>query len=256
VTLPMLRLRGASKQITLHILGGKVVEPFRDVSFDVCPGELVAIVGASGSGKSSVVKAIHRTYLTTAGAIFYRCADGTAVDLARLPDPELVELRRREIGYVSQFLRAEPRIPALDVVAMPLLRRGVEREEAHERARALLTELGLSSELWSSYPTLFSGGEQQRIGIARALIGQPRLLLADEPTSALDSRNVARAIEAIGRAVRAGTTVVGVFHDVDLVRRLADRVVLMEDGRVKQQGRPDEVEIPLGDPLQELAPRI
>jgi alpha-D-ribose 1-methylphosphonate 5-triphosphate synthase subunit PhnL len=253
---PLLRLSGASKQITLHILGGKVVEPFQDVSFDVAPGELVAIVGASGSGKSSVVKAIHRTYLTTAGAILYRRLDGTAVDLARLPDPELVALRRREIGYVSQFLRAEPRVPALDVVAMPLLRRGVDRAEAHARARALLEELSLPRELWSSYPTLSSGGEQQRIGIARALIGQPRLLLADEPTSALDSRNVARAVEAIGRAVRGGTTVVGVFHDVQLVRRLADRVVLMEGGRVKQQGRPDQVEIPRDDPLQELAPRI
>jgi alpha-D-ribose 1-methylphosphonate 5-triphosphate synthase subunit PhnL len=256
MTLPIVRLRGASKRIRLHILGQRIVEPFRDVSFDAYPGELVAIVGASGSGKSSVVKAIHRTYLTTEGAIFYRCGDGTAVDLARLPDPELVALRRREIGYVSQFLRAEPRTPALDVVAMPLLRRGVEREDAYARARALLEELSVPRDLWSSYPTLFSGGEQQRIGIARALIGQPRLLLADEPTSALDGRNVARAIEAIGRAVRDGTTVVGVFHDVGLVRRLADRVVLMEDGRVTQQGRPDEVAIPAGESLQELAPRI
>jgi alpha-D-ribose 1-methylphosphonate 5-triphosphate synthase subunit PhnL len=252
----ILSVRGLSKTIELHILGGKTVTPFNDVSFDVLPGELVAIVGASGSGKSSVVKAIHRTYLTNAGEIYYETADRAVVDLARLPDPELVELRRREIGYVSQFLRAEPRIPALEVVAMPLLRRGVPREQAMMRASELLDHLALPGDLWSSYPTLFSGGEQQRVGIARALCSEPRLLLADEPTSALDGPNVARVVEAFARVLRTGTTIVGVFHDVNLVRRLADRVVLLERGRVTAVGRPEDVEIPVADPLQELAPRI
>lgn len=254
--MPLLSLRGASKRITLHILGGKEVEPFADVSFDVEEGEFVAIVGASGSGKSSVVKAIHRTYLTTAGEILYRKQDGAAIDLASLPDPDVVELRRAEIGYVSQFLRAEPRTAALDVVAMPLLRRGVPREEAGRRAGELLQQLGLDARLWSSYPTLFSGGEQQRIGIARALIRRPRLLLADEPTSALDAVNVARAIEALVAARRAGMTVVGIFHDHALVNRLADRVIVMENGRVKNSGRPDQVAIPQTEPAAELAPRV
>jgi alpha-D-ribose 1-methylphosphonate 5-triphosphate synthase subunit PhnL len=252
----MLSLRGVSKSITLHVLDGKLVEPFQDVSFDVEPGEFVAIVGASGSGKSSLVKAVHRTYLTSRGEILYTRADGATVDLASLPDHELVPLRREEIGYVSQFLRPEPRTPALDVVALPLLRRGVAREEAHALAGALLEQLGLEARLWSSYPTLFSGGEQQRIGIARALIRRPRLLLADEPTSALDAVNTARAIEALRGAMRDGMTVVGIFHDQELVRRLADRVVLMEGGRVRAIGPVGAVEMPTPEGLQEVAPRI
>jgi|SRR5262245_15658628 len=254
--MPILSLRGVSKQIRLHVLGGKLVEPFRDVSFDVAPGQFVAIVGASGSGKSSLVKAIHRTYLTSSGRILYARADGATVDLTALPDHELVALRWHEIGYVSQFLRPEPRTPAIDVVALPLLRRGVSREEAHARAARLLEQLGLDRRLWSSYPTLFSGGEQQRIGIARALIRRPRLLLADEPTSALDAVNTARAVEALLEARRQGMTVVGVFHDADLVRRLADRVVLMDGGRLRAQGAHGEVEVPRADALQEMAPRI
>jgi len=252
----LLSLRGVSKVITLHVLDGRVVEPFQDVSFDVEPGEFVAVVGASGSGKSSLVKAIHRTYLATAGRILYTRADGVAVDLASLPDPELIALRRQEIGYVSQFLRPEPRTPAIEVVALPLLRHGVPREEARARAARLLEQLGIDARLWSSYPTLFSGGEQQRIGIARALIRQPRLLLADEPTSALDALNVARAIEALLAARRGGMTVVGIFHDAGLVRRLADRVVLMEHGRVRAIGPVGEVELPRADGLQEVAPRV
>jgi alpha-D-ribose 1-methylphosphonate 5-triphosphate synthase subunit PhnL len=252
----MLSLRSVSKVIRLHVLDGKVVEPFQDVTFDVEAGEFVAVVGASGSGKSSLVKAIHRTYLTTAGQIEYTRADGVTVDLAALPDPDVIALRRREIGYVSQFLRPEPRTPAIEVVALPLLRRGVGREEARARAAGLLEQLGVEPSLWSSYPTLFSGGEQQRIGIARALIRQPRLLLADEPTSALDARNVERAVEAFLEARRAGMTVVGVFHDAGLVRRLADRVVLMERGRVRAVGPVGEVELPRADGLQEVAPRV
>lgn len=252
----ILSLRAVSKSITLHVLGGKVVEPFQDVSFKVADGEFVAIVGASGSGKSSLVKAVHRTYLTSSGEILYRRADGVTVDLASLPDHELVALRRQEIGYVSQFLRPEPRTPALDVVALPLLRRGVAREEAHARASALLDGLGLDQRLWGSYPTLFSGGEQQRIGIARALIRRPRLLLADEPTSALDAVNTARATEALRDARRQGMTVVGIFHDQELVRRLADRVVLMEGGRVRAIGAVSEVEMPRAEGLQEVGPRI
>lgn len=253
---PILRVCGISKTIRLHILRGKQVAPFTDVSFNVYPGEFVAIVGASGSGKSSVVKAIHRTYLTTAGSIFYETAAGSVVDLATLADADLIALRRAEIGYVSQFMRVEPRMPALDVVAMPLLRRGVDKQVARTKAADLLGEFNVDNSLWLSYPTLFSGGEQQRISIARALIGEPRLLLADEPTSALDSRNVARVAEALARAVRQGMTVVGIFHDVTLVERLANRIVVMENGRVKAQGRFGEVEIPSVSPIQESTPRL
>jgi alpha-D-ribose 1-methylphosphonate 5-triphosphate synthase subunit PhnL len=252
----ILELDSLSKTITLHILDSTEVEPFKDISFHVDEGEFIAIVGASGSGKSSVVKAIHRTYLPTAGRAAYRTADGEVVDLATAPDRKLLQLRRREIGFVSQFLRVEPRVPALDVVAGPLLRHGADREAARSKATELLERLDLPRRLWSSFPTLFSGGEQQRVNIARALIARPRLLLADEPTSALDSVNTGRVVELLTEARAAGTTIVGVFHDIELIERLADRVVVMTAGRIHALGRVGEVEIPRFDLKQEFAPRV
>lgn len=252
----ILEIEGLSKTITLHVLEGSVVEPFRDVSFDVDEAEFVAIVGPSGSGKSSVVKALHRTYLTTVGAARYRTEAGEVVDLATAPDRQVLQLRRREIGFVSQFLKVEPRVPAEMVVAGPLLRRGVARDEALSRARELLERLDVSPKLWASFPTLFSGGEQQRVNIARALISRPRLLLADEPTSALDSANTGRVVELLTEARAAGTTIVGVFHDIELIERLADRAVVMDGGRLRAQGRIGEVEIPRFETKQEFAPRV
>ena len=252
----ILELEGLGKTITLHVLDSSEIEPFKDISFAVEEGEFVAIVGPSGSGKSSVVKALHRTYLPTTGAARYRSAEGEVVDLATAPDRKLLQLRRREIGFVSQFLRVEPRVPALDVVAGPLLRHGADREEARRKAMELLERLDLPRRLWSSFPTLFSGGEQQRVNIARALIARPRLLLADEPTSALDSVNTGRVVELLTEARAAGMTIVGVFHDLELIERLADRVVVMTAGRIHALGRVGEVEIPRFDLKQEFAPRV
>lgn len=252
----ILEVHGLGKRITLHILDSTEIEPFRDISFDVNEGEFVAIVGPSGSGKSSVVKAVHRTYLPTSGSATYTTAGGEAVDLATAPDRRIIQLRRREIGFVSQFLKVEPRVPALEVVAGPLLRRNHDRDDALARASELLERLDLPKRLWSSFPTLFSGGEQQRVNIARALIGEPRLLLADEPTSALDSRNTGRVIELLNEARGRGMTIMGVFHDVELIERLADRVIVMNAGGIESQGRIGEVVIPKFDLQQEFAPRV
>jgi alpha-D-ribose 1-methylphosphonate 5-triphosphate synthase subunit PhnL len=252
----ILEIQQLTKRITLHILDGSEIEPFGDVSFEVREGEFIAIVGASGSGKSSIIKAVHRTYLPTAGAVLYRTASGDVVDLATASERAIIQLRRREIGFVSQFLKVEPRVAALDVVAGPLLRRGAGREEARERAAELLRRLDLPEKLWSSYPSLFSGGEQQRVNIARALVGKPRLLLADEPTSALDSVNVARAIQLLNDARDEGMTILGVFHDLTLIHQLSDRVLVMDQGRLVGQGGIDEVEIPQFDWRQEFAPRV
>jgi len=253
---PILSLRGLGKTITLHILGGATVEPFREVSFVVGEGEFVAVVGPSGSGKSSIVKTVHRTYLPTEGEAWFRAADGSLLDLAAISDRAVVGLRRREIGFVSQFLKVEPRVPALDVVAGPLRRRGVAVEAARARAAELLEALAIPHRLWGSYPTLFSGGEQQRINIARALIGEPRLLLADEPTSALDAANTGHVVDLLDQARERGMSILGVFHDIDLIERLADRVIVMRDGRVAAQGRVGEVEIPRVATQQEFAPRV
>jgi alpha-D-ribose 1-methylphosphonate 5-triphosphate synthase subunit PhnL len=252
----ILELDRLGKTITLHILDGSEIEPFRDVSFVVERGDFVAIVGASGSGKSSIIKAVHRTYLPTSGAVFYRSAEGEVLDLAIASERRIIQLRRREIGFVSQFLKVEPRVPALDVVAGPLLRLGADREEARERAAGLLRRLDLPEKLWSSFPSLFSGGEQQRVNIARALVGRPRLLLADEPTSALDSVNTGRVIELLNDVSAEGMTILGVFHDLNLIRQLADCVLVMDQGRLVSQGSLDEVEIPQFETRQEFAPRV
>lgn len=253
---PILRVSNLGKRITLHILGGAVIEPFSGVSFDVDEGEFVAIVGPSGSGKSSVVKTIHRTYLATQGSALYCTAAGQDVDLASIPDRQVLELRRKEIGFVSQFLKVEPRVPAVDIVARPLMRAGVDETEARDRAAALLDRLDVPERLWQSYPALFSGGEQQRINIARALIGEPRLLLADEPTSALDATNTGRVVETLLEARNNGLTVIGVFHDIDLIERIADRVVVMGNGRVERSGPVGQIEIPRFALQQEFAPRV
>jgi alpha-D-ribose 1-methylphosphonate 5-triphosphate synthase subunit PhnL len=252
----ILELEGLGKTITLHVLDSSEIDPFRDITFAVDEGEFVGIVGPSGSGKSSVVKAIHRTYLPTAGSARYRTLDGNVVDLATAPDRQVLQLRRREIGFVSQFLKVEPRVSAVEVVAGPLLRRGADRDESLAKARDLLARLDLPEKLWGSYPTLFSGGEQQRVNIARALITKPRLLLADEPTSALDSLNTGRVVELLEEARASGMTIVGVFHDLDLLDRLADKVVVMSGGVIESQGKVGEVNIPRFDIKQEFAPRV
>ncbi|MBA2451334.1 MAG: ATP-binding cassette domain-containing protein, partial [Chloroflexi bacterium] len=183
MTAPLLSIRGLTKRFTLHILGGKVVVAFRDVDLDVPVGGFIGLAGTSGSGKSSLLKCIYRTYLASEGAARYVGDDGETVDLARADDRAVLRLRRREIGYVAQFLRASPRVPALDVIAGPRADGGVGLEQARAEARELLDRLRLPRELWDSYPILFSGGEQQRVNVARALITRPRLLLLDEPTS-------------------------------------------------------------------------
>jgi len=256
MTNPLLSVRGLSKTITLHILDGTTVEPITGVSLDVNEGEVVALVGASGSGKSSVVKCVHRTYRSSTGSILFYAASGDVVDLATCADRAVLALRRSEIGFVSQFLKVEPRVPALDVVARPLLASGASLEEARGRAAELLGALALPATLWQGYPSLFSGGEQQRVNIARALIKRPRLLLADEPTSALDSQNIERAVAAFNEARQAGMAVLGIFHDPAVIERIADRVVVMDGGCVISAGRVGEVDIPRFEFQQELAPRV
>lgn len=253
---PILSLRDCTKTIILHILGGKQVRPISNVTFDVDEGEFVALVGTSGAGKSTVVKAVHRTYLLDSGRIDFRRADGRDADLVRASDREIIDLRRTEIGFVSQFLKVEPRVSTLNVVALPLLRAGVAPDEARDRAALLLRQLDIAESLWASYPSLFSGGEQQRVNVARALISEPRLLLADEPTSALDAANTERVIETLLEARARGMTLLGIFHDPAVVRRLADRVVHLEQGQVRAHGRVDDVELPRFELTQELGPRI
>ena len=224
----------------MHVLGRKEIKGFEDVSFSVKRGEFLAIIGSSGSGKSSLLKCMYRTYLADSGSMLYRMDSGSAIDLTTASDHEILRLRRSEIGYVSQLLQVVPRTIAVDVIAEPLLQRGIGIDDAWDAASRYLARLRIPEDLWDAYPSTFSGGERQRVNIARALIRAPRLLLLDEPTSALDPASTAVVVEML-RRVNHRTTMIGIFHDLSVVRKLADRVIVMKANRMVGIGTPEEI---------------
>lgn len=230
-----LKVESLSKHFTLHMLGGRRLQALEDVSFSVEPGEFLGIVGRSGSGKSSLLRCLYRRYLPSSGSVYYADEDAV-VDLATADDRAVLGLRDRELGYVSQFLQAIPRTPACDVVAEPLVSRGADVKAARERAAAMMDSLGLPPDLQDTYPATMSGGERQRVNLARALVARPRLLLLDEPTSALDPETRALAVDAIQELKDEGTTMVGIFHDAETLQALAGRVLALDGGRVRWCG--------------------
>lgn len=221
----MLTVDNLSKDFTLHILGGKNISACRNVSFSVPKGGFLGLSGPSGTGKSTVLKCIYRTYLPGSGSVWYDSAEYGRIDLATLPDRAVIDIRTREIGYVSQFLKVIPRVSALDVVMEPILaRNGVSRDEARIRAVGLLKRLRIPEHLFDAYPATFSGGEQQRINIAHAVSWKPRLLLLDEPTASLDSGSVDLVLEILRELRQEGTTMIGIFHDTELMESVTDSV--------------------------------
>ncbi|MDS0278064.1 ATP-binding cassette domain-containing protein [Halomicroarcula sp. S1AR25-4] len=237
----VLSVEGLSKTFDMHVLGDTQVVGLDDVSFDVREGEFLAVVGESGSGKSSLLKCLYRTYDPTGGRIVYHGADeladgdaGDGIDLAACDDREVIALRDATIGYTSQFLDEIPRVPAVDVVARPLREQGVPAEDARGEARELLSRLDLPEALWEAYPATFSGGERQRVNLAQALSPRPALLLLDEPTSALDPETRQAAIDLLREYVGEDTTVVGVFHNTAVIEAVADRVVVLDDGKLQR----------------------
>lgn len=218
----ILRVTGFSKTFRLHEQQ-KILPASHNVNLEVHAGELTALIGPTGAGKSSVLKGIYRTYLPTSGRILYRSAQGTEIDLARASEHEMIALRRDEIGFVTQFLFCLPRMATLDVVAQPLYARGIPKEEARARAADMLRLLNLPERLWTLSPITFSGGEKQRVNLARGLAAKPRLLLLDEPTASLDPSTAERVIEIIAGAKADGIGMLAIFHHPELTRRLADR---------------------------------
>ena len=203
----------------------KLIPSASHVNLSVQPGKLTALIGPTGAGKSSVLKGVYRTYLPSTGRILFRTKSGAIVDLARADEHKVLELRKQEIGFVTQFLHCLPRKSALDVVAEPLFARGVDTDEARERAAELLQQLAVPGHLWNVSPSTFSGGEKQRVNLARGLIAQPRLLLLDEPTASLDPKTTERVVAHIETLKATGIAMLAIFHHPDLVRRLADDVV-------------------------------
>jgi alpha-D-ribose 1-methylphosphonate 5-triphosphate synthase subunit PhnL len=214
----------ATKSFTMHLQGGVSLPVVAGVDFRVRAGECVVLSGPSGAGKSSILKMIFGSYRCDDGRILLHDADATT-DIARAEPRRILALRRTSIGYVSQFLRAVPRVPALDVVAEPLIQQGIAREEACDRASALLHRLNIPKQLWPIPPATFSGGEQQRVNIARGFLPDMPLLLLDEPTASLDTENRAIVVELIAEKKQQGVAIVAIAHD-DVVRReIADSIV-------------------------------
>ncbi|WP_371038111.1 phosphonate C-P lyase system protein PhnL [Rhodosalinus sp. FB01] len=208
------------KAFTLHNQGGAVIPVMAGARLLVAAGECVALTGASGAGKSTLMRMIHGNCLAGSGRI---SVCGVAV--ARAAPREILALRRDRLGYVSQFLRVVPRVPTLDVVAEPLLATGLRREAARDRAAALLARLNLPQRLWGLSPTTFSGGEQQRVNIARGFAHPYPALLLDEPTASLDARNRAVVLAMIDEAKARGAAILGIFHDAGARAQVADREV-------------------------------
>lgn len=221
---PLLSVRSVAKTFTMHLRDGVVLPVVEGVSFEVNAGECVVLGGPSGAGKSSILKMAYGNYAVDSGQILLRHF-GEGVDLATADARTVLALRRDTIGYVSQFLRTVPRVSALDVVAEPLAVRGAEKEAARERAKILLARLNLPERLWSLPPATFSGGEQQRVNIARGFITDHPVLLLDEPTASLDETNRAVVVEMIAEKKRAGTALLGIFHDEEVRAAVADRIV-------------------------------
>ena len=213
------------KTFTLHTQGGVRLPVLNGVSLTVNAGECVALTGPSGSGKSTLMRSLYGNYRVDSGSIWLR-HEGTWVDLPQLQPHELIAVRQKTIGYVSQFLRVIPRVPALEVAAEPLLELGVAPEVALDTVRHLFERLNLPERLWHLSPTTFSGGEKQRVNIARAFaVGYPVLLL-DEPTSALDATNRQVVMELIEERKAAGCALVGIFHDEDVRQQVCNRALI------------------------------
>jgi alpha-D-ribose 1-methylphosphonate 5-triphosphate synthase subunit PhnL len=223
----VIEVRNLAKSFLLHNQGGAELRVLRSRSFDVHPGECVALQGRSGSGKSTLLKCLYANYRASDGSI--RIA-GTEVTTAS--PRELLRMRRESVGYVSQFLRVIPRVPALAVVAEPLLVDGPYDELASEQARheaeQLLLRLRIPMRLWSVAPATFSGGEQQRINIARGLIRKHPVLLLDEPTASLDAESRSTVVTMINEVRSQGAAIVGIFHDREVRDAVATRLLDME----------------------------
>ncbi len=231
--LPALRVDGLAKRFTLHHQGGVELPVLEGVSLEAFRGECVALDGPSGAGKSTLLKLIYANYRATAGSIRVRRESASAeVEVTRADARTLLALRRDTIGYVSQFLRTVPRVGALDVVAEPLLVGGEADtsalREAHRKAQELLLRLRIPQRLWHVPPATFSGGEQQRINIARSFIRSWPILLLDEPTASLDADNCSTVASLIDEARARGAAVIGIFHDARVRERVATKVIDME----------------------------
>ena len=221
---PMIDMSGAAKAFTMHLQNGVQLPVVSGVTMQVDAGECVVLSGPSGAGKSSILKMIFGNYRCDQGRIAVS-HEGALVDIATAQPRDILRVRRRTIGYVSQFLRAVPRVATVDVVAEPLIANGVSKDDARARAGALLKRLNIAERLWTLPPSTFSGGEQQRVNIARGFISDMPILLLDEPTASLDGVNRKIVIDLIAEKKQRNVAVVAIVHDDDVRDQIADRII-------------------------------
>ena len=233
-----LEVKNITKTFTLHQRDGMQVAGFSDVSFSVNKGELVALTGPSGAGKSSVLKTIFRTYLASCGCIYFYPKNGLVMDLVSCTESQILGLRKQEMGFVTQFLKVLPRVTALQAVAAPLLELGEDEQSAFRKATYLLKLLGIREELFHVSPLTFSGGEQQRVNIARGVIAPKDLLLLDEPTASLDEQSADKVLNLLVGLKARGIAMIAIFHDKQKIARVADNTY-----RVTRDFTEDSVEL-------------
>lgn len=220
----MIEIEGVAKSFTLHLRDGAVLWVLSDVSFTASAGDCVVLGGASGMGKSSLLRMIFGNYAADAGQI--RVRDGAGlVDVASVGPREIIALRKRAMGYVSQFLRVIPRVGSAEIVARAGVDGGLAPDAARRAAEALLQRLDIAPALWRLPPATFSGGEQQRINLARGFVAPRPIMLLDEPTASLDATNRRVVIELIREAKQAGSAILGIFHDEDVRAAVASRII-------------------------------
>lgn len=227
----MLEIAEFGKRFTIHHLN-KTMPAIEGIHFSLEAGEFIGIVGKSGSGKSTILKSIYRTYLPDEGRILYDSEKFGLVDLSRISERQMLYLRKYEIGYVSQFLNVMPRTTCRQLVTNALLEMGETERMAELETEKALTHFELDPKLWDSYPNTFSGGEKLRLNIAMATVKKPRLLLLDEPTASLDQQSKIKVREIIEKLKRNGTTLVGIFHDIEFMEGLCDKVYDMQSRKL------------------------
>lgn len=216
----MIRIENLCKSFTLHNQGSTVIKVMEGADLSVAAGECVALTGASGAGKSTLMRMIYGNYVAASGRILIG-----EIDVTRALPRDIIRLRRETLGYVSQFLRVVPRVATVDVVAEPLRAVGVDSETARHRAEERLAQLNIPERLWSLSPTTFSGGEQQRVNIARGFVHAFPALLLDEPTASLDADNRDIVLSLIEDAKARGAAIIGIFHDEAARSRVCDREI-------------------------------
>lgn len=226
---PLLRIKSLYKNFDLYNLENEI-QGCQDISFDMHEGEFIGITGRSGSGKSTILKCLYRNYLPTSGEMWYNSDSYGRLDLATASERQMLKIRRDEIGYVSQFLKVMPRVTAKEVVEEAIIEVGGDYEEAAKESERMLKHFKIDRSLWKAYPNTFSGGEKLRLNIARAMVKKPKLLILDEPTASLDNSSKLLVKELIEDLKAEGTTMLGIFHDIDFMEGVIDKEFNMCQG--------------------------